>query len=140
MAKEYIALFESNDSGGYGVVFPDLPGCYSAGNDYDDAVRQAHEALALYADGEDNIPAPRTLEKIQAEWEDWKDWEKNYNFIIGKVALLPLKAESQRFNVSMSVGLVQRIDRVARNRSAFLSRAAEYMLANGNGEKSLRRA
>ena len=45
MAKEYIALFEYDDEAGYGVVFPDLPGCFSAGDDYDDAMRNAYEAL-----------------------------------------------------------------------------------------------
>jgi metal-responsive CopG/Arc/MetJ family transcriptional regulator len=36
--------------------------------------------------------------------------------------------------VSMDAGLVARIDRISRNRSAFLSSAAEYMLGNDNGE------
>ena len=128
MAKEYIALFESNGKGGYGVVFPDLPGCFSAGKDFDDAMRMAHEALALYADGGDALPKPRTLEQIQEEWDDWAEWEKNFKFIVGKVALYPLKSETQRFNISMPVDLVSRIDRVAKNRSAFLVSAAETML------------
>lgn len=29
-----------------GVIFPELPGCVSAGAGLDDAVRMAHEALA----------------------------------------------------------------------------------------------
>ena len=134
--KEYIALFEYTDGEkGFGVVFPDLPGCCSAGDDYDDALRMAHEALALYADGNGDMPEPRTLEQIQKEWADWKEWLNNYKFLVGKVALYPVKAESQRFNIIMPSNLVARIDRVARNRSAFLANAAENMLEKGGYSK-----
>jgi len=127
--KEYIALFEYEDEiKGYSVVFPDLPGCFSAGNDYDDAVRMAHEALALYADGESELPPPRSLEQIKNEWEDWSEWEKNYKFFVSKVAIYPLKPEVYRFNISMPADLVARIDRVAKNRSAFLTAAARQYI------------
>ena len=128
---EYIALFECDEEAGYGVVFPDLPGCFSAGDDYDDAVRNAHEALALYAEGNDDMPEPRSLEQIRDGWEDWAEWENEYKFIVGKVALYPVKAESQRFNISMPADLVARIDRVASNRSSFIVAAAQSYLEFG---------
>jgi len=79
--KKYIALFEYNDeNNGYGIVFPDVPGCFSAGDDYDDAYRMAHEALAFHLDGLATegipIPEPRTLEEIKNEWDEWKEWGK----------------------------------------------------------------
>lgn len=45
-----------------GVALPELPGCISAGDDYDDAVRMAYEAPAphptgMIADGEE-LPGP----------------------------------------------------------------------------------
>jgi len=129
MIKEYIALFEYEpDKNAYSVVFPDLPGCYSYGRDYDEAVKMAHEALSLYAEGE-VLPSPRTMEQIKAEWDDWPEWESEYKFLIGKVALYPAKSETRRFNVNMPASLVARIDRVSRNRSAFLVSAAEHMLS-----------
>jgi len=138
--KEYIALFESEEGmKGYSVIFPDLPGCFSAGNDFDSSVRNAHEALALYADGADDLPAPRSLEQIQKEWEDWDEWEKNYKFIIGKIALYPMKTEVQRFNISLRSDLVARIDRVAKNRSAFIETAAENMLKHGEYHEPVRK-
>ncbi len=70
--KKYIALFEYDENGGYGIVFPDLPGLASMGDDYDDAYRMAHEGLAFHLEGmaEDGypIPKPRTFEQIKAEW------------------------------------------------------------------------
>jgi predicted RNase H-like HicB family nuclease len=132
MIQEYIALFEYEpDENAYSVVFPDLPGCYSYGRDYDDAVKMAHEALSLYAEeGRERMPQPRSLEQIKAEWEDWPEWESEYKFLVGKVALYPLKSDTRRFNVSMPANLVARIDRVARSRSAFLVSAAEHMLSS----------
>ena len=132
--REYIALFECDEGAGYGVVFPDLPGCFSAGDDYDDAVRNAHEALALYAEGNDDMIEPRTLEQIRAEWEDWAEWEREYRFLVGKVALYPVKAESRRFNISMPADLVARIDRVASNRSSFIVAATQSYLDFGSGQ------
>jgi len=70
----YIAIIE--DAGpdhAVGVWFPDLPGCTSAGDDIDEALRNAPEALELYAEGmeEDGkpLPRPRTLTELKADSE-----------------------------------------------------------------------
>ena len=131
MAIEYLALFEYDDeSDGLGVVFPDLQGCFSAGVDFDDAFRMAHEALSLYAEEEQNLPAPRTLEKIKSEWEEWAIWEKERKFYIAKIALYPLKPTTKKFNISMDERLVRKIDRITNNRSAFINEAVERMLSS----------
>ena len=54
-----------------GIWFPDLPGCFSAGDDIDDALRNAHEALALYAEAEAQegraLPKPRTISALKSD-------------------------------------------------------------------------
>src|ERR1700682_6214000 len=62
----YVAIVE--DAGpekAIGVWFPDLPGCFSAGDDVDEALRNAPEALALYAESlaKDGraLPTPRSM-------------------------------------------------------------------------------
>ena len=70
----YIAIIE--DAGpeyAVGVWFPDLPGCTSAGDDIDEALRNAPEALELFAerleaDGKP-MPRPRTLTELKADPE-----------------------------------------------------------------------
>ena len=67
----YIALVHKDPDSDYGVSFPDLPGCITAGLDLEDARRMASEALGLHlagmsADGDD-IPEPSTLEMIMAD-------------------------------------------------------------------------
>lgn len=125
--KKYIALFEFGKNS-VGVVFPDLPGLTSAGDDYADALRNAHEALSLYADGEKHMPKPRTLEQIKAEWSDWKNWEREYDFTVGLVDLLPLKVKNKRINITLPEDLLNRIDSITDNRSGFIDGAVRAAL------------
>jgi predicted RNase H-like HicB family nuclease len=50
MSLTYIAIVEEEPGRAVGVWFPDLPGCFSAGDDVDEALRNAPEALALFAE------------------------------------------------------------------------------------------
>ncbi len=68
----YIAIIEDAvPAYAVGVWFPDLPGCTSGGDDIDEALRNAPEALELYADSieEDgkSLPRPRTLTELKAD-------------------------------------------------------------------------
>jgi len=58
----YFAVYEPNSDGGYGVYFPDLPGCVSVGDDFEHAQMMAKEALGLHLYGmekdNDDIPPP----------------------------------------------------------------------------------
>jgi len=70
----YVAIVE--DAGpdkAVGIWFPDLPGCFSAGDDIDEALRNAQEALALYADSIAKegraLPAPRTVSALRNDPE-----------------------------------------------------------------------
>lgn len=44
-------IFEPDDDGGYHVYAPELPGLHTQGSDFDDAMANAEEALALYVEG-----------------------------------------------------------------------------------------
>lgn len=66
----YVAIVEDAGSDkAIGVWFPDLPGCFSGGDDVDEALRNAEEALAHYAEAEARegraLPAPRTLSTLK---------------------------------------------------------------------------
>jgi predicted RNase H-like HicB family nuclease len=71
--KTYFAIVHKDENSAVGIVFPDLPGCFSAGDTYDEAIANAHEALRLYADAERksgrNLPNPRTFESLYADRE-----------------------------------------------------------------------
>lgn len=55
----YFAVFEPSESG-YGVYFPDLPGCITVGKNIEDAEKMAEEALGLHLWGmeKDNEEIP----------------------------------------------------------------------------------
>ena len=78
----YVAIIE--DAGPDDPVslwFPDLPGCISGGDDVEEALENAPEALAVYAqelstDGR-QLPPPRTLDELKADPEFADDLGKH---------------------------------------------------------------
>lgn len=46
--KEFNAIFQEEKDGGYSVWVPDLPGCASQGETFEEAKRNITEALELY--------------------------------------------------------------------------------------------
>jgi predicted RNase H-like HicB family nuclease len=67
----YIALVHKDEGTSYGVSFPDVPGCISAGDTFEQAIDNASEALAghlstMEADGE-SPPEARTIEELKKD-------------------------------------------------------------------------
>ena len=58
----YLAVLEPGEDGSYSVSFPDLPGCFSYGDNLTEAQRMAEEAASLHVYGMerdgDEIPTP----------------------------------------------------------------------------------
>lgn len=68
----YLAVLEQGEDGAYSVYFPDLPGCFSYGEDIDEAQKMATEAASLHVYGMENdneeIPQPSVrLDKADTE-------------------------------------------------------------------------
>lgn len=49
--REIELVFEPQEEGGYHVYAPDLPGLHTQGENIDDAMSNAEEAVALYVEG-----------------------------------------------------------------------------------------
>ena len=132
----YIALVHKEAGSAYGVSFPDLPGCVSAGDSFEDAVANAIEALGLHVEGmrEDGeeIPAPRRYEDIMAADDAWWQCE---GAIFTAVPLIEDRARKVRVNINLNVDLLDAIDQRAKarglTRSAFLASAATRELVGG---------
>ena len=91
----YVAIIE--DAGpdhAVGVWFPDLPGCTSAGDDIDEALRNAPVALQLYAEEHDKngqrLPRPRTLTELKAD----PDVADDLNSYMVALVELPVRAHA----------------------------------------------
>ena len=122
----YIALIHKDAGSDYGVSFPDLPGCVSAGSTLDEARVMAAEALALHIEGlqefGDAVPEPSTLQDIMADQE-------NHD---GVAILVDPPADSSRavrVTITLPEDILAEIDRFAQgsglSRSAFLARTAQ---------------
>lgn len=75
--KFIIAIDPGTSTQAWGVAVPDLPGCFSAGDTLDEAMKNACEAIDLHVstlieDG-DPIPAASSMEALQADPE-YRGW------------------------------------------------------------------
>ncbi len=124
--RQYIALIHKEPDSDYGVSFPALPGCVTAGKTLDEARAKAEEALAFHLEGmaEDGeaVQEASSLETIMSDAEN-RD---------GVAVLVPVKDEpsrSVRVNISLPEDILAMIDvhaeRVGMNRSGFLAYAAK---------------
>ena len=131
----YVALIDGR-AGAYGVIVPDLPGCSSGGATIDDAVANAQEAVALWAEEMaaqgGKVPEPRSPEAVLADPEIAAAILEG-----GAIIMVPLIRESgrpARVNISLDRGLLDAIDEAAAarklTRSAFLASAAREKIAN----------
>jgi predicted RNase H-like HicB family nuclease len=67
----YVVAIEKGDKKhAYGVVVPDLPGCFSAGYTLDEALTHAKEAILLHLEGvmDEKKPAPVSIQHIEKRW------------------------------------------------------------------------
>ena len=66
-----VAIEIGSDEQAYGVVCPDLPGCFSAGDMLDEAMSNAEEAAAAWIDAAlgsgEKIPAPSSLDTLRED-------------------------------------------------------------------------
>ena len=72
MAKYvYPAVFSEEEGGGYSVFFPDLEGCYTCGDDLQDAIVMAEDVLPFYLYDEEvaenPIPEASKAEEIEVK-------------------------------------------------------------------------
>ncbi|MCY4451890.1 MAG: type II toxin-antitoxin system HicB family antitoxin [Immundisolibacterales bacterium] len=129
----YVSFIHRDGDSGYGISFPDFPGCVSVGDTVDDAIRCGCEALAFHVEGLSDdgepVPPPRSVEAIKAD-PDLADWRHGADIVL--VPLLVDRGSSRRVNISLDRGLLEAIDDEARQRrmtrSAFLASAARREL------------
>jgi predicted RNase H-like HicB family nuclease len=60
MTVAYAVVVEREEDGRYSVYVPDLPGCASMGDTYEDAISNIREAVACHLEGLriDGLPVP----------------------------------------------------------------------------------
>ena len=123
-----IAIEHGDDSNAWGVVVPDLPGCFSAGDGLEEAMIQAEEAIVAWIeaamDAGEEIPMPSDVEALQAKHLAYKEWM----WALVKIDPAVLDDTIERVNISLPRRVLRRLDAQARNagetRSGFIARMA----------------
>jgi predicted RNase H-like HicB family nuclease len=122
-----IAIEPRTDQSAYGVVVPDLPGCFSAGDTLEEAIAGAEEAglawIEAALDADDPIPPPSSLEGIRAKPE-YAGW------ILSLVTIDPAALDDtvERVNITLPRRILRRLDEGARaageTRSGYIAKLA----------------
>jgi predicted RNase H-like HicB family nuclease len=108
-----IVIEPGTDTTAFGVIVPDLPGCFSAGDTLDEALAGAEEAAAAWIDAAldagSAIPAPSSLEALRQQ-PDYAGW--TFGVITLDPALLDDAVE--RVNITLPRRVLKRLDAQAR--------------------------
>ena len=125
--KYPIAIEPGNARKAFGVVVPDLPGCFSAGDTLDEAIDNAREAIELWLetviDDGGAVPEARPVAAHQANPE-FAGWI----WAVVSVDLASLSDKAERVNITLPARVLRRIDAAAKaageSRSGFIAHLA----------------
>lgn len=128
-----IAVEKGSDVEAYGVIVPDIKGCFSAGDTFEEALTNVKEAIAghleiLTEDGEE-IPLASEVSKYLND-----DEFKGFIWAVVDVDVSRYLGKAEKINVTLPSRLIRLIDdkvgkdKQFKSRSAFLAAGAEKML------------
>ena len=122
MQRFYVAIIEKAKSG-FGVFFPDLPGCTSFGKTLEEASRNAFTAaqahIALSLEHGDKLVTPRAPDEIPHD----RDVNEKARLLIP----VELGEEPVRVNISLPGAALEALDRTAKELSLSRSGAIAYL-------------
>lgn len=118
MQRFYPAIFEPDvDDGGYVVVFPDLPGCVTQGDSWEEAFEMAMDAAMGWClaqqDAKRVLPHPTPAGEV-----------KPPKGAIAQLVPVPVLMRKERVNLTLDDALLREIDRRGLKRSGFVNAAA----------------
>jgi predicted RNase H-like HicB family nuclease len=138
-ARFYRALIVQDEQDapgdGYGVVFPDLPGCTTSGDTIEQAYENAFEALALHIEGmnDDGMALPEPT-PFNAPLPSWLENETGR---IERAVLVPVRIPGRAIRISITIdkGLLGRLDTLAAangdTRSGYIAEAVRRRMEQG---------
>ncbi len=119
----YVAVINKDPGSAYGIEFPEVPGCYSAADNFDDVVPNAIEALSLFFEDCDPVPPlgiEAVLERIAGSIEE--------GAVLMMIPFIRDRKRVVRVNLSLEKEFLDTLDETAHmrgmTRSAFVAKAA----------------
>lgn len=123
----FAVVIHKDESSGYGVTVPDLPGCFSAGDSIEEAILSGHEAIACHLEGllMDGEPIP---ERAPVETHQVNLEHKDGIWALIEVDVSKLSSRTRRVNITVPERVLAIVDKMAaregETRSGLLARAA----------------
>jgi predicted RNase H-like HicB family nuclease len=123
-----VAIEPGTDTEAFGVVVPDLPGCFSAGDTMDEAMTNVEEAITAWIeaalDAGQEIPQPSDIEALRKAHKAYKTWV----WALVKIDPAILDDTLERVNISLPRRILARLDAHAKaageTRSGYIARMA----------------
>lgn len=131
----YVAVIEKDADSAFGVWFPDVEGCFSAGDTLEEATANAAAALRQHVEALESAgrlrPAARAVDEVLHD-KDVRAAIKQGSMLFA-VPLLADAGRTVRINISLDKALVDQIDDAASarglTRSAFIAQAAREKIS-----------
>lgn len=128
----YPVVIHKDEQSDFRVSIPDIPGCYSAGSSYDEALTNAIEAIECHLEGllMDNEPLP--MASLPDRWINNEEFNGGIWAFLD-IDLSQISGKAKRINITMPERILNLIDlysksHIVKNRSSFLADAAlSYM-------------
>jgi len=122
-----IAIEIGTDTQAFGVVVPDLPGCFSAGDTLEEALANAEEAIAAWMEAEldagRSIPLPSAMSALQGRRE-----HKGWAWASAHVDPAKFDDTIERINIVLPRRVLSKIDAAAKSagetRSGYIAKLA----------------
>jgi predicted RNase H-like HicB family nuclease len=116
----YPVIVHKDLDSAYGGTIVDFPGCFTAGDDIEELIKNAQEAVECYMEGEaPEIPIPSTIDKINKSGQ-----AENGMVLLVDIDMSFLDKSPKRLNVSIPTYILRHIDRAAeaagKTRSGYL--------------------
>jgi len=123
-----IAIEPGDETYAFGVAVPDLPGCFSAGDTFEEAMTNVEEAISLWIetalDIGQVIPKPSDILTLRANHPDYESWI----WSVVKIDPSILDETIERVNISLPRRVLHHLDACAKkageNRSSFIAQMA----------------
>jgi predicted RNase H-like HicB family nuclease len=130
----YPIVIHKDEGSDFGVTIPDIPGCFSAGDSYDEALQNAIEAIQCHLEGllldNESLPVASSIDN----WINDQDYTDGVWAMVD-VDLAQISGKVKRVNITLPERVLNLIDLYGKshsikNRSAFLTDAALDFMAN----------
>ena len=116
----YPVIVHKDEEGAFGVTVPDFPGCFTAGDTIQEALKNVQEAIEVYMEGEETaLLDPSAFEDVAKS-----ELAEGGAIAMVDIDLSFLETKAERINITVPKYALARIDRAAKakgmSRSRFL--------------------